>query len=363
MPSADPTLTEPLTATPLDTIDDTHTTHALNRKYSTAGGRRQHPPLELKLRFPSFLKPPQAKPSTPFKEPTSPQLHLLTETDMPAWYQHTPFILTGYRRIGHSYAACIESLKYVHNETGNFYSHAIGAVFFVILQLCTRTFILEPNNASPTDYLIFAMFHFSAVFCLSMSATFHLFCCHSQRVQRNCMKCDYVGIVVLILGSVLATLYYALLCYPAMQTAYMGMMIAAGVLTIGVNASEYFVGPKYRPLRTMLFISIPSLGIIPIFHSILVLEDDWSTLFHMISHPYTFLMLSSYLFGSMLFLFHFPERLYPGYFDYWFQSHQLFHVCVLAGAVFHHVGLVDVFLWRVGEGEGRGCLVGGVGLE
>ncbi|KAI9351415.1 hemolysin-III related-domain-containing protein [Obelidium mucronatum] len=340
--------------------DDGTISPVSHSKFHSTGARRQHTPL--RFRFGLAWTKTKLSPNDDLDASThlrqddhapphlNPSQSLLTETDMPAWYQHTPYILTGYRRICHSFAACVESLFYVHNETGNFYTHAFGAFFFIILEIYTRYFILIPNDAEWSDYVVFAGFHLSAVFCLTMSASFHLFCCHSQRVQRNCMKCDYVGIVVLIVGSMLATMYYGFYCYTGMQVVYMTMVSLAGIITIGVNASEYFVGPKYRALRTMLFISIPTLGVIPIIHSILALDEDWSTLFRMVSAPYNLLMISSYLFGALLFLFHVPECFYPGYFDYWFQSHQIFHVFVLLGAIFHHLGLVDVFLWRKLEG-------------
>ncbi|KAJ3113333.1 hypothetical protein HK100_002018 [Physocladia obscura] len=188
--------------------------------------------------------------------------------------QHTPHILTGYRRITHSAQLCIDSLWYLHNETVNIYSHGFGAVFFVVLLLATRFLVLEPNGAQFADYAAFIIFHFAAVVCLTNSTVFHLFCCHSQPVQRACMKCDYVGIVVLIVGSMLASMYYGLYCHPILQQVYMAMASIAGIFTIFVNTSERFVGPKYRPMRTLLFISIGLLGLVPIAHGLLTFEED-----------------------------------------------------------------------------------------
>ncbi|KAI8610802.1 hemolysin-III related-domain-containing protein [Chytriomyces sp. MP71] len=283
---------------------------------------------------------------------------LLVETDMPAWYQHTPYILTGYRRIQHSYTGCFESLLYLHNESVNFYTHCLGAIAFTALHLYTRFTLLDPHGATRSDHIVFGIFHLSAVVCLSFSAQFHLFCCHSQKVQRACMKCDYVGIVVLIVGSMFCSIYYGFYCYPTMQMMYMAMTAVAGLVTIFVNTSESFVGPKYRPLRTFLFISIGLLGLIPMAHALLVLDDSFSILLRSISATNLALESVAYIGGAMLFLFHIPEAWYPGFFDYWFQSHQIFHVAVLLGAAFHHAGLVDVFLWRKGfDDESMGCAV------
>lgn len=49
------------------------------------------------------------------------------------------------------------------------------------------------------------------------------------------------------------------------------------------------------------------------------------------------LMGSIYIFGAMFYVTKFPERLYPGKFDIWLNSHQIFHIFVIiAGIVYYH---------------------------
>ena len=38
-----------------------------------------------------------------------------------------------------------------------------------------------------------------------------------------------------------------------------------------------------------------------------------------------------------------PERLWPGKFDYFFASHQIFHVCVVLAALSHYVCVLTAF--------------------
>lgn len=38
-----------------------------------------------------------------------------------------------------------------------------------------------------------------------------------------------------------------------------------------------------------------------------------------------------------------PERLSPGKFDYFFASHQIFHVCVVLAALSHYVCILTAF--------------------
>lgn len=61
--------------------------------------------------------------------------------ELPHWLQDNPAIVTGYRRLQHSYGGCWQSLLYVHNETGNIYSHGLGAVAFILLAVGTYFYV------------------------------------------------------------------------------------------------------------------------------------------------------------------------------------------------------------------------------
>ncbi|CAF0958382.1 unnamed protein product [Rotaria sordida] len=54
---------------------------------------------------------------------------------------------------------------------------------------------------------------------------------------------------------------------------------------------------------------------------------------------YLLLVAALYLIGACLYAARIPERLAPGLFDIWFQSHQLFHVFVVAAACVHYYGI------------------------
>ena len=56
--------------------------------------------------------------------------------------------------------------------------------------------------------------------------------------------------------------------------------------------------------------------------------------------------------GAAIYALRVPERWYPGAFDLWFSSHQLFHLCVVAAALVHYGGVRTLldwkgFLWRL----------------
>ena len=52
--------------------------------------------------------------------------------------------------------------------------------------------------------------------------------------------------------------------------------------------------------------------------------------------------------GLFFYLSNFPERYYPGKFDIWFQSHQLWHVFVFFGVFVHFVNCFNMYYkWHV----------------
>lgn len=77
---------------------------------------------------------------------------------------------------------------------------------------------------SAADVCVFGCFFLGAVVCLAMSAIFHTILNHSQRVAQLGNQLDYVGIVLLITGSFVPSIYYAFYCEPRLQQAYWGMV-------------------------------------------------------------------------------------------------------------------------------------------
>jgi adiponectin receptor len=58
-----------------------------------------------------------------------------------------------------------------------------------------------------------------------------------------------------------------------------------------------------------------------------------------------------YLIGASLYAARIPERIFPGKFDIWFQSHQIFHVFVVAAAYVHYHGITKLASYRLTIGD------------
>ena len=49
-----------------------------------------------------------------------------------------------------------------------------------------------------------------------------------------------------------------------------------------------------------------------------------------------------YVGGAFLYAVRVPERFFPGKCDYIFQSHQIFHVLVVAAVIIHYLNIHDI---------------------
>ena len=117
---------------------------------------------------------------------------------MPAWMAHSAYIHRGYRRLNNSVRGCLLSLGYLHNETGNVYTHLLG--FLAILPLTYYSFFYWMQKYATVnwkDYVVQLVFVIGLETCLACSTVFHLCCCHSRHMFGILSRMDYIGIVFL----------------------------------------------------------------------------------------------------------------------------------------------------------------------
>lgn len=182
----------------------------------------------LRQRKPSFLSSTSVMEasttpiSTPFasKHPT-----LLSYHEIPDWYQDNPFILDGYRLVTNSTRACFTSLFSLHNETVNIHSHLIPGILCLVAEgLIYRYLHTKYPKATISDYFIFAVFFLTAVICLITSATYHTLTNHSKNVSKLWLRCDFVGIIIFILGDFVSWINMIFYCEPTLKWVYWSMV-------------------------------------------------------------------------------------------------------------------------------------------
>lgn len=157
---------------------------------------------------------------TPTKTST-PTIRLKTWHELESWQQDNEFLHSGYRAASNSYRASLHSLSYIHNQTGNIFSHLLGAVLFLASFLFIY-FELVPRyqTADLADIGIFASFFTGALGCFGCSAFFHTVGNHSHEVYQNWLLADLYGILGLICGTVYSGTYYGFYCERRVWVTY-----------------------------------------------------------------------------------------------------------------------------------------------
>jgi adiponectin receptor len=148
--------------------------------------------------------------------------------DLPSWQQDNHYIQSGYRPASSSFKKSFASLGYLHNESVNIYSHFVGAVIFSSVAVVLYTAIKPRyDTAATSDLWAFGCFFAGAALCLGMSGTYHTISNHSPIVSRMGNKLDYVGIVFLITGSFIPSVFYGFYCHPHLQQFYWTMVLSS----------------------------------------------------------------------------------------------------------------------------------------
>jgi len=272
---------------------------------------------------------------------------------LPGWMRDNDFIQFGHRPELNSFTECFKSVFRIHTETGNIWTHLIGFVAFITV---TIMFYVKPLcdfcnvDIDLNEKLIFLFFFISAILCLGLSSLFHTVCCHSQSVSNLFSKLDYAGISLLTVGSFIPWIYYGFYCQFTPKVVYLSIISLLGIGTIIITMLDRFNTPVYRPLRALLFVCLGGFGLVPTLH--LLIQAGWHSALIEGGIPWLFLMAVLYITGALLYGARIPERLMPGKFDLWFQSHQIFHVLVIAAAFVHYHGMTNMAVHRLTkEGE------------
>ncbi|KAF1831077.1 HlyIII-domain-containing protein [Decorospora gaudefroyi] len=290
--------------------------------------------------------PPQKKAPSPAE--LSNPYGLLCYDQLPEWRKDNPYIYTQYRPISHSYKACLKSLFYLHNQTGNIYSHLL--FFFPVLALIihnslalagVRTLSIQPRS---DDVLAFSAFFAGAAMCMSFSTAYHTFMSHSEYVASRGKLLDFAGITCLIWGSMMPTLYYAFNCETDVMKKYMVTFSTFGVMALLYFLSPLASNPTAQKMVIPLFVIFAASGILPLAHGVQLY--GWDRMDELVGLKYVLLHGAIYAASLGPFLTKFPECWLPGKCDMWFSSHQIFHVAIVLAASVHFLGLIKAFQFQ-----------------
>ncbi|CAM4856985.1 unnamed protein product [Rotaria socialis] len=307
--------------------------------------------------------------------------YVVDHSHLPNWLVDNEFLISGHRPPMPSFKECFASIFRLHTETVNIWTHLLGTLFFIIIAIY---FSLRPSDEVHIEQkLIFGAFFLGAIICLLCSTLYHTLYCHSPEISKFFSKLDYCGIALLIIGSIIPLLYYQFYCEFGTKVAYLTFIGLLGTGCIVITMWDKFSSSQYRVYRALLFITFAVFGFIPTCHymirfvlrrlciygridvnkvvfiikSIMLIffmrnesffqgDDDELDVENKLLQiaqtgaiQYLLIVASLYLIGACLYAARIPERLAPGLFDIWFQSHQLFHVFVVAAACVHYYGI------------------------
>ncbi|OCF73576.1 hypothetical protein I204_05419 [Kwoniella mangroviensis CBS 8886] len=255
------------------------------------------------------------------------------------WQMDNPYILTGYRQALGSVRGCVYSIYgYSHNETFNILTHLVGSIMFLII--LSIHILLEPLSSTTTisntssrtgakynlaDILALSVYLVACTVCLGMSASFHTLNCHSARISHRAHRCDYAGIVVLGVGSILPVIHHAFYDEMFWQLVYSGIIIITGMISAFIVLSKEY--RRRRILRTSTFLFLGCSATTPIVH--IIVHEGYHHAKQSVAVDWIFKAGFTYILGAAIYATRYPERLHPGKFDIFFSSHQIFHSLVV----------------------------------
>ncbi|KAI0252467.1 hemolysin-III related-domain-containing protein [Lactifluus subvellereus] len=217
-------------------------------------------------------------------------------------------------------------------------------LFVFFLFTVNNSYFKAHEDVSWADHAVFMAFLLSAVFCLFCSAFFHMASSHSKQVKTRCNALDYSGIIALILGSFYPCLYYGFYCESHYMIGYMLLITLVGLAAAYIVLNPEYAKPTHRHARTRVFIGLGLCGALPASH--LVLSHGIHTFARKMGFLWLLAAAAMYITGAVLYANRVPERLVPGRFDYFFSSHQIFHIFVVLAALLTYACALTSFDYR-----------------
>ena len=265
---------------------------------------------------------------------------LISYDDLPHPWRINPHITRGYR-FSETKVDCFKSAATFHNEFVNIWSHVIGLIIVLAIAFYFYPSSIAFSSSSKADILIAAFFFGAAVKCLACSALWHTMSSISNQSTLECFACvDYTGISLLVASSIMTTEYTAFYCEPISRWTYM-------LLTcfLGVGGTILPWHPKFNKqdmawARVGFYIALAATGFLPVFQLSYERGYDWMMYFY----APILKSIGVYLGGALLYAGKIPERWRPGMFDYFGGSHNIWHLAVLGGILFHYSAMHEFFL-------------------
>ena len=328
----------------------------MRRSRAQSRGAPTRPPS----RRPTSRAPPLS-PSTP----QSPELLILPILPPAPPTHYTPphfvryaYIERGYREVAGVWHA-VQGLFSLHNETVNTWTHLLGLGYYV-LRLWDLPVALSASSgapATPTDLLMYSVFLWCACAQMAASTVYHSFRALSPEIDNALLRLDVAGVAAMIVGSFGVGLYEGFFCDASRFLLHLSVI---GTALVGVLVLALFPGfqqPRWNLVRNSLLAATVAYGLVPAGAWVRECNGACADFLR----PALIRMFGLYAAGFLLFTSRFPEAAWPGHFDLFASSHQLWHLCVFGAGSCWLEGMLQWHGTRP-QATGLGCAEGEWGV-
>jgi adiponectin receptor len=264
---------------------------------------------------------------------------LINYHDLPTPWRINPHIIRGYR-FHDTKRACLYSIVTPSNETFNIWSHLIGLIIVLSIAFYFYPTSAHFSLATKTDVLIAGIFFFAASKCLVCSCMWHTFNSIAEKDLMERFACvDYTGISLLVAASIMTTEYTAFYCEPTSRWIWISVTALFGIGGTILPWHPTFNKADLAWVRVAFYVLLAATGALPAIQISFVRGISWAAYFY---SPIVKSLLV-YICGAVLYAMKVPEVWFPGAFDYVGGSHNIWHLAVLGGILFHYHAMQEFF--------------------
>jgi len=189
-----------------------------------------------------------------------------------------------------------------------------------------------------------------AMLTLIFSFTFHWFQPMNATVFKYLHRLDMAGITICIFGSVTAVIYYAFYCDPFKRNVWIAVQFVVNMGAFLLTGTQDWIhGPGWTKVKGMLFVCcglFAGLVAFDVTFDSIMAGPKSNALPFQTQLIYAMMMGGAYIFGSLFFMFKFPDNMFPGKFNV-FNSHSIWHFFVFLGQVLHIFLVLETYNNRV----------------
>jgi len=254
-------------------------------------------------------------------------------TDLPGWRRDNDYLVANYRPSLASVTECAASIFKFHSETFNIWTHLLGLIFLIlcIFYGYCGAFVHDGSGRLLPDHEveILNLHLLMSALCFLFSATFHMLECHSPFIHDIFCRLDHLGIAGVIWACELAWIR----CSSLDRDERINIALIRGAHIVSLTSvilqfSGFLSRPSHRTFRTIWFIS--SSTVFVIFPLVDVVQNHGLKIAREVARADLFLLSILFILaGCMFYVFHVPERFFPGRCDIFLQGHTLLHIFVI----------------------------------